>query len=52
MSQNQYRRLTHADSRPGGYGPFIQAWRNMIAVGELIEDGANRQSSKLFRHQL
>jgi len=49
MTFNDYRRLVHPQRKPGGLGPFIQAWRNMIAGGELREDGATTKGTRTYR---
>jgi hypothetical protein len=35
MTMNEYRQLVHPDRKPGGIGPFLQAWKNLITVEEL-----------------
>lgn len=49
MSQNEFRRLIRPDRKPGGFGSFLQAWRNMISVGVLTPDGTNRKNEAKYR---
>jgi hypothetical protein len=32
---NEVRRAIHPQRKPGGLGPFLQAWRNLIGTGVL-----------------
>ena len=49
MTLNDYRRLVHPNRKPGGIGPFLQAWKNIITVGELTPDGKTVQGTVKYR---
>jgi hypothetical protein len=49
MSQNDFRRLIRPDRKPGGFGSFLQAWRNVIAVGALRADGTTRTGHTRYK---
>jgi RepB DNA-primase from phage plasmid len=49
MTMNDYRRLVQPARKPGGIGPFIQAWKNLVTVGELKAEGTTVQGTIKYR---
>ena len=45
-TQNVVRRYVRPDRKPGGFGPFIQAWKNLVMVGVLKPCGNTERSTK------
>lgn len=48
MTRNQCRRRTNADRRPGGMGPFLQAFRN-LRDGERLKPVGKNHKGEVFR---
>jgi len=46
MTQNIARRYVRPDRRPGGFGPFLQAWQNLIRAGVLKPSGNTQRTPK------
>lgn len=51
LTPNACRRLVHPERRPGGAGPFLQAYKNLVQAGILKECGQS-QRSKTYRISL
>jgi len=49
MTQRDFVKLINPGRKPGGLGPFIQAFRNAIAVGELVPDGTTHKGTVKYR---
>jgi putative DNA primase/helicase len=49
MTMNDFRRLVQPNRKPGGLGPFLQAWKNMLNVGILKADGMTHKGSVRYR---
>jgi hypothetical protein len=49
MTQNEFRRLVQPNRRPGGLGPFRQAWGNLLAVEELKPAGKTEKGSIQYK---
>jgi hypothetical protein len=49
LTKNNLRRLTNADKRPGGLGPFNQALKNLVENDMLILDGQSRKGQNKYR---
>jgi hypothetical protein len=48
MTANICRRRVHPERRPGGAGPFLQAFKNLTATG-ILRETASTQRSKVYR---
>lgn len=48
MTMREFRHLVHPDRKPGGLGPFLQAFKNCVTAGVLTSDGSNRKGSLLY----
>jgi cytochrome c556 len=51
LTANQCRRAVHPERRPGGAGPFLQAFKNLTSTGILREAGST-QRAKIYRLSL
>ena len=40
MTANEVRRFVHPDKKPGGYGQYQNAWRNLINTGVIKQESA------------
>jgi hypothetical protein len=49
MTMNDFRRLIHPHRKPGGLGPYLQAWKNTLAAGILKLDGKTVQGTGKYR---
>jgi hypothetical protein len=49
MTMNDFRRLIHPNRKPGGLGPYLQAWKNTLAAGILKLDGKTVQGTGKYR---
>lgn len=46
LSPNMCRKLVHPERRPGGVGPFLTAWKNLMLSGILKEAEKTQRSTK------
>lgn len=51
LSPNHCRRLVHPERRPGGAGPFLQAFKNLVATG-ILKEVAKTQRDKVYKISL
>jgi Bifunctional DNA primase/polymerase, N-terminal/Protein of unknown function (DUF3987) len=49
MTLTDFRRFVQPTRRPGGIGPFLQGWKNMIAAGLLKPDGVTHKGTIKYR---
>jgi hypothetical protein len=49
LSQNDVRRLVRPERKPGGMGPFNQAWVNLVKSGMLVQDGQTAKGKHKYR---
>ena len=49
MTMNECRRRVQPGRKPGGIGPFLQGWKNLIAVGELVESHKSHKGTMNYR---
>ena len=46
MTANTIRRFVHPERKPGGFGPFLQAFNNLLKAGVIRSDGKSERSPK------
>jgi hypothetical protein len=45
LTLNDCRRLVHPNRKPGGAGPFLQAFKNLVGVGLLKPSGRTEKGT-------
>jgi hypothetical protein len=51
ISSNMCRKLVHPERRPGGIGPYLQAFKNLLASG-ILKIAGQTQRSQTYRLNL
>jgi hypothetical protein len=49
MTLTDFRRFVQPGRKPGGLGPFLQAWKNSITAGLLKPDGITHKGTVKYR---